>query len=279
LAEDLWLVEVDPSQVDQVVVNLAVNARDAMPAGGTLTIETANVVLDEAYVAASVDAQPGEHVMLAVSDTGVGMDEEVKVHLFEPFFTTKQRGQGTGLGLSTVFGIVRQNGGHIRIHSEVGLGTTVRIYLPSTRRVEALPRALSRSLPSATERLVQGTETVLVVEDEADVRNLAVQILQSCGYRVLAASNGPEALQISEQHGDTIHLLLTDVVMPHMNGKELADKLEHQRPALRVLYMSGYADDAIMQHGLLTAGVAFLAKPLTVESLTQKVRAVLDGRL
>jgi PAS domain S-box-containing protein len=279
LAEDLWQVEVDPSQIDQVIVNLVVNARDAMPKGGTLTIKTANVTLDEAYVAAHVDAQVGEHVLLSIEDTGVGMDEEVKAHLFEPFFTTKQRGQGTGLGLSTVFGIVRQNRGHIRVYSEVGVGTTVRIYLPSIRMTEALRPGPSHSLPSATDRLVRGTETVLVVEDEADVRTLAVQVLQSCGYQVLTARNGLEALQISEQHDGPVHLLLTDVVMPQMSGRELADRLQQQRPAVRVLYMSGYAGDALMQNGALAAGTAFLTKPLTVEALTQKVRAMLDGCL
>jgi two-component system, cell cycle sensor histidine kinase and response regulator CckA len=279
LAKDLWLVDVDPSQMDQVIVNLVVNARDAMPGGGTLTIETANVVLDEGYVAASVDAQPGEHVMLAIGDTGSGMAEEVKAHLFEPFFTTKQRGQGTGLGLPTVFGIVKQNEGHIRVHSEVGVGTTVRIYLPSAGRAETPRRAVSRPFTSPTERLVQGTETLLVVEDEAAVRELAVQVLESCGYRVLEARNGLEALRIGEQHDGPIHLLLTDVVMPEMNGKELANRLQSQRPAMRVLYMSGYADDTIIRHGVLAAGTSFLSKPLTLENLTQRVRAVLDGRL
>jgi PAS domain S-box-containing protein len=279
LAQDLWPVDVDPSQMDQVIVNLVVNARDAMPGGGTLTIETANVVLDEGYVAANVDVQPGRHVVLAIGDTGSGMAEEVKAHLFEPFFTTKQRGQGTGLGLPTVFGIVKQNEGHIRVHSEVGVGTTVRIYLPSAERAETPRRAVSRPLSSPTERLVQGTETVLVAEDEATVRDLAVQVLESCGYRVLAARNGLEALRIGDQYDGPIHLLLTDVVMPEMNGKELANRLQNRRPAIRVLYMSGYADDTIIRHGVTAAGTAFLSKPLTVENLTHKVRAVLDGRL
>jgi PAS domain S-box-containing protein len=279
LADHLWPVEMDPTQIDQIIVNLVVNARDAMPDGGTLTIETKNLILDEAYLSTRVDAQPGRHVVLSISDTGVGMDEEIKAHIFEPFFTTKQRGQGTGLGLPTVFGIVTQNKGHIRVYSEPGMGTTVRIYLPCTEKTFTRGTAPPQPLRPASAKLVRGTETVLVVEDERDVRNLAVQVLRSCGYRVLAAPGGPEALQISQDFEDPIDLLLTDVVMPKMNGQELAAKLQEQRPAMQVLYMSGYADDAIMHHGILSAGAAFLSKPLTIEALTHKVRALLDGRL
>jgi two-component system cell cycle sensor histidine kinase/response regulator CckA len=279
LADGLWPVEMDPTQIDQVIVNLVVNARDAMPEGGTLTIETRNLILDQAYLSTSFDAQPGRHVVLAISDTGVGMDAKTKAHIFEPFFTTKRRGQGTGLGLPTVFGIVTQNKGHIRVYSEVGMGTTVRIYLPCTDKSMVPGEMLAQPLPTASAKLVRGTETILVVEDEQDVRDLAVQVLKSCGYRVLAAPGGPEALQISQGFEDPIHLLLTDVVMPQMNGQELADQLLEQRPAIQVLYMSGYADDAIMYHGVLSASSAFLSKPLTIEELTHKVRALLDGRL
>jgi CheY-like chemotaxis protein len=250
-----------------------------MPEGGTLTIETRNLLLDQSYLSTRFDAQPGRHVVLAISDTGMGMDAKTKAHIFEPFFTTKKRGQGTGLGLPTVFGIVTQNSGHIRVYSEVGMGTTMRIYLPSTDK-HVVPGELSaQPLPPASAKLVRGTETILVVEDEQDVRDLAVQVLRSCGYRVLAAPSGPEALQLSQGFADPIHLLLTDVVMPQMNGQELATRLQEQRPAMQVLFMSGYTDDAIMYHGVLSVGSAFLSKPLTIEELTHKVRALLDGRL
>ena len=279
LANDLWPVEMDPTQIDQVLVNLVVNARDAMPEGGTLSIETRNLILDQDYLSAHVDAQPGRHVVLSISDTGVGMDKDIRAHIFEPFFTTKQRGQGTGLGLPTVFGIVTQNKGHIRVYSEVGMGTTVRVYLPCTDKTVTLGKAQPQPLRPASSKLVRGTETVLVVEDEQGVRDLAVQVLRSCGYRVLAAQGGPEALQVSKGYEDPIHLLLTDVVMPQMNGRELAAQLQEQRPAMQVLYMSGYADDAIVHHGVLLASEAFLSKPLTIEAPTHKVRALLDGRL
>jgi CheY-like chemotaxis protein len=250
-----------------------------MPEGGTLSIETKNLILDQAYLSTRVDAQPGKHVVLSISDTGVGMDKAVQAHIFEPFFTTKQRGQGTGLGLPTVFGIVTQNKGHIRVYSEVGMGTTVRIYLPCTDKKAAVEDTLPKPFRPASAKLVRGTETVLVVEDEQDVRDLAVQVLRSCGYRVLAAPDGPEALLVSRQFEESIHLLLTDVVMPQMSGRELAAQLQEQRPELQVLYMSGYTDDAIVHHGVLSASEAFLSKPLTVEALTHKVRALLDGRL
>jgi CheY-like chemotaxis protein len=250
-----------------------------MPEGGTLTIETRNLILDQAYLSTRVDAQPGRHVVLSIIDTGMGMDKETKAHIFEPFFTTKRRGQGTGLGLPTVFGIVTQNKGHIRVFSEPGMGTTVRIYLPCTEKTVTQREAPPQPLRPASAKLVRGSETVLVVEDEQDVRDLAVQVLRSCGYQVLAAPGGPEALQISQGFEDPRDLLLTDVVMPHMNGRELAEQLQDQRPTLKVLYMSGYADDAIGHHGVLSSGAAFLSKPLTIEALTHKVRALLDGRL
>jgi len=268
LAEDLWLVNMDPMQVDQVLINLAVNASDAMPDGGTLTIGIANVVLDEVYAASHVDVQPGEYVQLTISDTGVGMSDQVHAHLFEPFFTTKELGKGTGLGLAIVYGIVKQNGGHIRVYSEIGQGTTFKIYLPRAEE----GRAPVRAHHTITARGMRGTETILLVEDDAAVRDLAVQILQVHGYRILAAQDGMEALQVSQEHKEPIHLLLTDLVMPQINGRELAGRLRSQRSEMQVLFMSGYADEVIGHNSLAEEGVAFLPKPLTVESLTQKVR-------
>jgi PAS domain S-box-containing protein len=276
LAKDLWPAKVDPSQMQQVIMNLVVNARDAMPQGGKLIIETSNVTLSEAYAASHVDARSGDHVLLAISDTGEGMSDEVKGHLFEPFFTTKERGQGTGLGLPIVFGIVKQSGGHIRVYSEVGQGTTFRIYLPSTH--EAGAEGAVHPIPSSASKPFRGTETILVVEDKAEVRDLAAEVLESCGYQVLVAASGAEALAVSEQYVSTIHLLLTDLVMPYMNGQELAAQLQPLRPDMRVLFMSGYADAAITQNDVLAQGAAFLSKPFSVESLAQKVRAVLDDR-
>jgi PAS domain S-box-containing protein len=276
LAADLWLVKVDSSQMDQVILNLAVNARDAMPHGGTLTIETSNVILDEAYAAIHVDAEVGRYVLLSISDTGVGMDDAVQAHLFEPFFTTKQPGQGTGLGLATVFGIVKQSGGHIQVSSQVQQGTTFKIYLPWVSEAERHAHP-SPAAPIAS-RLVHGTETILIVEDKAEVRRLAADVLKSCGYQVLTAEHGLEALWLCKAHPGPIHLLLTDVVMPYMNGTELAEQFQVQRPDTRVLYMSGYADtNVLLQKGSAFSAI-FLPKPFTVEDLTQRVRSVLDGR-
>ncbi|MFN2290143.1 MAG: response regulator [Anaerolineae bacterium] len=271
-AKDLWPIQIDPGQVEQVVVNLVVNARDAMPTGGKLTIEMANTVLDEVYVASHLDVEPGEYVLLAVSDTGVGMSEEVKACLFEPFFTTKEKGRNTGLGLATVFGIVKQNGGHIWVYSEVGQGTTFKIYFP--RATDGLPtpaRPLQR--PVAT----RGTETLLLVEDDSLVRVMTRDILLGLGYQVLTAGDGVEAIQVAEAYQGPIHLLLTDVVMPRLSGKELADRLRSNRPELRVLYTSGYTDNAIVHHGVLAEGTHFLSKPFELESLARKVRDVLDA--
>ena len=273
LTDGLWPIRVDLVQMDQVIVNLVVNATAAMPDGGVLTIETKNIVLDHAYAAVHLDVEPGEYVELAISDTGAGMDEQAKAHLFEPFFTPQDRNQSTGMGLATVYGIVTQNKGHIRVYSEETLGTTIRIYLPRARE-EGEP---APELPSEFISSLQGTETILLAEDEASVLNLAAKILRDHGYNVLTASNGLEALEISNNYGKPIDLLLTDVVMPHMNGRELAEQLLLQRPGTRVLYISGYTDNVIMRHGVLGPGMAFMAKPLGLDSLTRKVRAVLDG--
>jgi signal transduction histidine kinase len=280
LADDLWTIQADPSQIDQVILNLAVNARDAMPGGGTLILKTANVVLDEAYAARHVEAQPGEYVRLSVSDSGTGMDDRVKARVFEPFFTTKERGQGSGLGLATVFGIVKQNGGHIEVHSQVGQGTTFEIYLPCT--LEPTPETrraaddLEPEMPSPKSDR-RGAETILLVEDDAPIKDLATRVLESYGYRVLAAGDGLQALQIGERYDGPIHLLLTDVVLPQMSGKELAEQLRSVRSGMAVLYMSGYTDGVITRHGELAPGAAFVSKPFTIEELTQKVWQVLGN--
>jgi PAS domain S-box-containing protein len=276
LAGDLWPLKVDPTQLDQVLMNLVVNARDAMPEGGTLTIETSNVSLDDTYATQHVDAQPGDHVLLVISDTGVGIDEDTRAHLFEPFFTTKERGEGTGLGLSTVFGIVRQSGGHIQVLSQPGQGTTFRIYLPRAEgTVDTVVPPLRTPL---SDDLLCGTETVLVAEDETAVRDLAVSVLKSCGYQVLAARSGPEALRIGKEHEGPIHMLIADMVMPQMSGRELVERFLLTRPDTCILYISGYANQEITHEGVLAPGTNFLPKPFTVEELTRKVRETLDDR-
>jgi two-component system cell cycle sensor histidine kinase/response regulator CckA len=267
---------VDPTYIEQAIVNLVVNARDAMPNGGRLSIETANSILDEAYIAQHMEVEPGEYVRLTVSDTGIGMTVEVQAHLFEPFFTTKEQGRGTGLGLATVFGIVKQHGGHIWVYSEVGQGTVFKIYRPRARGRVTQESALASKAPLEDQK-PGGSETILVVEDNPRVRELGVRILQMHGYQALAAGNGSEALRISSTHQGPIHLLLTDVVMPEMNGKDLARRLQAQRPRLRVLYMSGYDDNVIAHHGVLDEGTAFLPKPFSVDALVQKVRFVLES--
>ncbi|MGD2206537.1 MAG: response regulator [Anaerolineae bacterium] len=269
-AEELWSARIDPTQIEQVVLNLAVNARDAMPDGGKLTLETDNVVLCEVYAARHMGVQPGEYVQLTISDSGVGMSKKVKARIFEPFFTTKERGKGTGLGLATVFGIVKQNQGHIEVHSEVGQGTVFEIYLPRVTEGPSIPARL------LTEAAARGTETLLLVEDERQVRELTRDILQGQGYQVLTAKDGMEALQVAQSHEAPIHLLLTDVVMPRMSGRALADELRDTRPAMRVLYTSGYTDDTIAHHGVLDEGTHFLSKPFELEALARTVRTALD---
>jgi CheY-like chemotaxis protein len=253
-----------------VLLNLVVNARDAMPSGGTLIIETTNAVLDEAYGASHVAATPGEYVMLAVSDTGAGMDEHVKAHIFEPFFTTKEEGRGTGLGLSTVYGIVKQHAGYIWAYSEPGRGTTFKVYLP---RSEATEAETPIPLPAAGPKT--GTETILLVEDDRQVRQAAMRILRGAGYMVLVAASGQDAVVAATLHNGPIHLMLTDVVMPKMSGSDLARRVQALRPDIKVLYMSGYTDNAIVHHGL-QKNTSFLAKPFSREALLSKVREVLD---
>jgi len=271
LADDLGTVKADPGQIEQVAMNLAVNARDAMQKGGKLTIETANVELDENYGRNHVAVKPGPYVMLSVSDTGVGMTPEVRDRVFEPFFTTKEKGKGTGLGLSTVYGIVKQSGGNIWVYSEPGKGTAFKIYLPRVDEPleEAGEVVVQKELPA-------GGETILVVEDEEKVRQLTVRILTKNGYTVLEASHGGEASHICEQHKGPIHLMVMDVVMPGINGRELAKSLEPHHPEMKVLYMSGYTDNAIVHHGILEKGLNFIQKPFTMDGLIRKVREVLD---
>jgi nitrogen-specific signal transduction histidine kinase/CheY-like chemotaxis protein len=265
-------VNADPGQVEQVVLNLALNARDAMPGGGTLSIETANVELDAAYVSDHPGAVPGKHVMLAISDTGIGMDRVTQEHVFEPFYTTKEVGSGTGLGLATVYGIVKQSGGSIFIYSEPGQGTTFKIYLPCCDLI-ADPIPVQ---PSA-EQILKGNETILLVEDQPEVRAVARATLTRAGYTVLEASQGEEALQIEQDYRERIHLLLTDVVMPTMSGRELARRLLQRRSDIRVLYTSGYTDDAIVHHDVIESGVAFIQKPFLPANLLRKIRNVLDA--
>ena len=254
-----------------MIMNIVVNARDAMPNGGKITIETANVELDEAYVREHAEAKLGPHVMLAITDTGLGMDAETRAHIFEPFFTTKGVGKGTGLGLSTVYGIVKQSEGSIWVYSEPGRGTTFKIYVP---RAEGAAEPLKR--PVAAAEVSRGTETILLVEDDEGVRKLICDVLRSNGYTVMVSEDGEKAVEICKQHEGPIHLLLTDVVLPKMGGPEIAKRLLARRPSMKVLYMSGYADKAIVHNGVLEEGIAFLGKPVSPQALLSKVREVLE---
>jgi CheY-like chemotaxis protein len=271
----LGSIEADPGQLEQVIVNLAINARDAMPDGGKLTITTANLHLDETYADRRAAVKPGHYVQVVVSDTGCGMDEQTQSRIFEPFFTTKEQGKGTGLGLATVYGIVKQSGGYVWVYSEPGHGTAFKIYLPMIEAAAESPRYVERN-----EELPRGSETILVVEDDDLLREVTCEFLQSSGYIVIQAASPEEALHLAEWHNGPIEFLLTDVIMPKMNGRELATRLNKARPEMRVLYVSGYTDGVVRDgvHGKLEEGLAFLQKPYTRQGLTRKVREILDSQ-
>jgi len=272
LQPDLGRVKADPGQLSQVLMNLAVNSRDAMPNGGKLVIETANMELDDTYGRQHLGAKPGPHVMLAISDTGTGMDSETLSHIFEPFFTTKETGKGTGLGLSMVYGIIKQSNGYIMAYSEPGRGTTFKIYFPSTEENVSPIQKTEQDIPS-------GTETILVVEDEPAVRELTCVLLEDAGYTVLESSGVEDAMETAKDAQRKIDLLLTDVVMPRLDGRELANQMVSLRPDLKVLYMSGYSDDVILHRGVLTQGTVLVQKPFTKRTLLQKVRETLDSQV
>jgi len=270
----LGRVKADSGQLEQIIINLAVNARDAMPAGGKLTIETSNVELDEQYAAQHASTLPGQHVMLAVTDTGCGMDAKTKAHIFEPFFTTKEFGKGTGLGLATVYGIVKQSGGSVWVYTEPGLGTTFKIYLPC---VSPLVEIVSPS--DKVEKVDRGSQTILIVEDDAALLQVTRRSLEDVGYAILAARSPAQAIDISESHQGPINLMVTDVIMPGMSGDRLAIHLSVLRPEMKVLYVSGYTDDTIVHHGVLEPGLAFLQKPFSPKTLARKVGEVLTTPL
>jgi PAS domain S-box-containing protein len=272
LNPNLGRVETDPGQLEQVLMNLVINARDAMPQGGKITIETANTVLDQTYCQLHRDVEPGNYVMLAMRDTGCGMNEHTKAHLFEPFFTTKDLGKGTGLGLAMIHGFVEQSGGHILVESEVGLGSTFKVYLPEVQKA----LRSSGKLPQTIEKMPRGNETILLVEDDDAVRAFARQVLQDCGYIILEAASGQKAIQLIKQHPHQVHILVSDVVMPGISGREVAEQVKALEPAIKVLFLSGYTDDAVIRCGILPSEVAFLQKPFTPSALGLKVRKVLD---
>jgi CheY-like chemotaxis protein len=272
LDPSLGRVKADPGQIEQVIMNLAVNARDAMPSGGNLTLETSSVELDEAYARSHVTVKPGPHVMLAVSDTGVGMSAKTKTHIFEPFFTTKEAGKGTGLGLATVYGIVKQSGGSIWVYSELGQGTVFKVYLPTVGEDLAVEAA------KMDVDVVSGTETILVVEDQEGVRSLICQALESVGYKVLDMEDAETALATCANYDGPIHLLVTDVVMPGLSGPLIAAKVSSLRPNIKVLYMSGYTDDAVVHHGVFGHDVPFIQKPFSPAALRKKIREVLGRK-
>jgi signal transduction histidine kinase/CheY-like chemotaxis protein len=268
---DLARTKADPGQIGQVIINLSVNARDAMPTGGKLTIETTNVDLDESVQGLHPQAAPGHYVMLTVTDTGSGMTPEVQARIFEPFYTTKGPGKGTGLGLATVRAIAEESAGFVSVNSEPGRGTTFKMYLPALGAIAPTERSAAD-----LDAIPRGNETILLAEDEEPVRSLTCRILQQLGYTVVAASGGAEAIRLAEQHVGPIDLLVTDVVMPEINGRKLAERLTLMRPGLKVLFLSGYTDDAVVRHGVLQADVAFLQKPFAIEALARKVRQSLD---
>jgi CheY-like chemotaxis protein len=268
----LGLTKIDPRQFEQVIINLAINARDAMPEGGRLTIETSNSELDDRYTEQNPEARPGHYVLVAISDTGQGMDESTKARIFEPFFTTKELGKGTGLGLAMAYGFIKQSGGHIEVHSTLRHGTVFKLYLP--RADEVMP--VATVLPEQFTPLV-GTETILVVEDEATIRNLLRRVLQSRGYTILEARDGQEALEVAQQHVGRIDLLITDLVMPRMSGRELARRLAQLQPEVRILLISGYSDKAALDQEMLQASAVFLQKPFSPADLVRKVREVLNA--
>jgi CheY-like chemotaxis protein len=272
LRPGLGLVKVDPGQIEQVIMNLAVNSRDAMPQGGKFIIETTNVEADEDYARTHKPMTPGKYVVVSVSDTGCGLDLATQAHIFEPFFTTKAKGKGTGLGLATVYGIVKQSGGFIWVYSEPGQGATFKIYFPCVEEVASTAKPSRVRRPA---KLAKGKETILVVEDESGVRSLVCETLKSKGYNTLAAEGAAQALKIAEQYTKPIHLLLTDVVMPLTDGKELATRLSSLHPESKVLYMSGYTDDAVVRHGISDGGTPLLQKPFLPNALLLKVREVL----
>jgi CheY-like chemotaxis protein len=265
-------VKVDPVQIEQVIMNLAANARDAMPGGGKLTIETANVHLDEAYQQRHSMVPPGDYVLIAVTDSGVGIPQEHLAHIFEPFYTTKEEGKGTGLGLATVYGIVKQNGGFIWVYSEPGLGTAFKIYLP--RAQSAIPEASSRSTAQDSP---SGCETLLLVEDEAAVRESTREFLTQRGYTVLEASNGEDALRVSREYCGPIELMISDVVMPKISGPNLAERLSAERPHMKVLFVSGYAENTVLRHGKIDVTARLLQKPFGLNALARKIREVLSA--
>ncbi|MFT5197280.1 MAG: two-component system cell cycle sensor histidine kinase/response regulator CckA, partial [Candidatus Promineifilaceae bacterium] len=270
-APNLWLVKVDPTQIEQMVVNLAVNARDAMPDGGRLSIKLTNTVLGDNYIGQQFQLDPGDYVKLTISDTGIGMSDDIISRIFEPFFTTKEVGRGTGLGLATLYGIVKQNKGDIQVSSKIGVGTTFEIYLPQNESPDLEKPAVLQEKVA-----LKGSETVLLVEDDDGVRELVLDVLQLYGYTVLIAKSGTEALNLFEQHGEHIGILLIDVIMPRMSGKILAQHLSQLRPDVKILYMSGYTDDVIASHGVFEPGVEFLSKPFGPKTLARKIRQVLD---
>jgi CheY-like chemotaxis protein len=270
--KDLWNVMADKAQIEQIIINLVVNARDAMPKGGNLILETNNIFLDESYAKKhDITLTPGEYVMLAITDTGYGMDEDTKSKIFDPFFTTKEKDKGTGLGLSTVYGIVKQSGGYIWVYSEPGEGTTFKIYLPRIEKKLKQPHDEHEAGHSE----LKGSETILVVEDDEAVLNLIKNILKGHGYRVLTTTKGESAIELFIKHKEDIDLLLTDVVMPGINGKELSETLKRIKPEIKTLFMSGYTSNAIVHHGILEKDIQFIQKPFTGVELLKKIRSIL----